>query len=344
MKKAVLAFLLILIFLFITQETAYARHRRQKSVLGTSTVSAQIPPTVEGPGFILPDSPLFFLDKFKQRFRLIMAFTPETRSEVYKNIAGERMAELRLMIAKNNQSGIKTALDGVSENLKSASSSLSEAKLTGRNVELLAKKINDDIKLKRITLDILENGTVGEINARVVATQEAVDDAKTEVEDLLPESELENEIEESLEREIEDEVEEASESAEELELDLEDLKEEASESAKKALKRREEALKRAIEAKNETLKKVEEKRLELEKKKQEKLLKANEEAAEAAKSAVENAKKAAEKFREAHKKAEKIKTSDISEKTEVRPTMSNTSPNARSNSVTNTSEEENEED
>lgn len=325
MKKVALGFLLILILLITAESDAYARHRGQRKVLGASTVSAQIPPTVEGPGFILPDSPLFFLDEFKQRFRLIMAFTPEARSEVYKNIAGERMAELRLMIAKNNQSGIKTALDGVSENLKSASKSLSEAKLTGRDVALLAKKINDDIKLKRIAFDILENGTVGEINARVVATQEAVNAAKIEVEDLLPEDELENEIEESLEREIEDEVEEASESAEELELDLEDLKEEASESAKKALKRREEALKRAIEGKNEALKKVEEKRLELEKKKQEKLLKVNEEAAEAAKSAVENAKKAAEKFREAHKKAEEIKTSNVSEATEVKPTVSDDS-------------------
>ncbi|MDO8639496.1 MAG: hypothetical protein Q7R53_01090, partial [bacterium] len=61
MKRKTLVFLaLFFVFLLIIIRPVSADYRSR--VLGASTVSGlEIPPTIEGPGLILPDSPLFFL-------------------------------------------------------------------------------------------------------------------------------------------------------------------------------------------------------------------------------------------------------------------------------------------
>src|ERR1035437_4242316 len=45
----------------------------QQDVLGVASAPVlSIPPTSDGPGLILPDSPLFFLDQIKQEVRLFL--------------------------------------------------------------------------------------------------------------------------------------------------------------------------------------------------------------------------------------------------------------------------------
>src|SRR5258708_4914260 len=56
----------VLLFLIVSQGSAFAQ---EQAVLGVETqpaVMPSIPPTSEGPGLLLPDSPFFFLDKLKQ--------------------------------------------------------------------------------------------------------------------------------------------------------------------------------------------------------------------------------------------------------------------------------------
>lgn len=302
MSKRLYVFLslaLTSLLILVSVGKANANHKAQ--VLGDSTTSADlsIPPTTEGPGLILPDSPLFFLDRLKQDFRLLLAFTPETKAKIYKDIAGERTAELRFMLAKKNLDAAKVALDGVASNLKNAAAQINQAKLTGRNVDALAKTINDDIKAKQETLDILENQATGEVKTQVASVQESLLKAKVEVEDALPEQELKNEIKSDLRRKAERKVDEASDSARELQRDLDELNKEASEAAKNSLNVREKAIKKAIEEKNEALKKVEEKLLEAERKKQEKLLEVQGKVSEQAKEAIKKAQEAAIGFRQA---------------------------------------------
>lgn len=299
---------LILVFLLASPNVALAFHQRQ--VLGDSTSSSQIsiPPTVEGPGLLLPDSPLFFLDNLKQNVRLLMSFTPEAKAKVHKDIAGERMAELRFMLARNNQQAVRTALLGVSDNLKRAAADVSAAKLTGRNISVLAKTINDDIRAKQEVLDILQRQGGRELKSQAKTIDEALKAAKVEVEDALPEDELENEIRDDLERAASLEVNSASQSAEKIRHDLEELDREAKKSAGKALSRREEAVKKALEERNEALKKVEERLLQVERQKQEKLLEVHGKAAEQAKEAVEKAKEAAQKFQKAQQTVNEIRS------------------------------------
>ncbi len=263
--------------LFLSSSVSVFAHHKER-VLGESTTSAaQIPPTVEGPGLILPDSPLFFLDQIKQSTRLLLAFSPEAKAKVRADIAGERMAELRFMLAKNNKKGIDVALQGVVENLGKAAESLNDAKLTGRNVSALAKDVNEKIKQKQERLDVLEATENKEIKFKAKSAQEGLLKAKVMVEDSLPEDEIENEIEEDLHRIVEDEVDDASKSAERVEHQLKELRRQAGYSAGK---------------------------------KQEALFKERERALDQAKKAIEESKKAAEQFREAREKTEELKKSE----------------------------------
>lgn len=254
-----------LLLLFALTDNAFAHH--QQRVLGDSTTSnPQIPPTTDGPGLILPDSPLFFLDQLKQNTRLLFAFSPEDKARIHSAVAGERLAELRFMLAKNNKSGIDTALKGVSENLQKAADETTTAQLSGRPVSSLAKTINTNIKQKQESLDVLERGENRELRFKVKAVQEALLNAKVKVEDALPEQELENEVEDDLHRMVEDEVENASASGKRMEHAIDVLTNLASEAARKQQIRREEALRHAIEVKNETLIRIQQKTLNKEKK------------------------------------------------------------------------------
>lgn len=289
-----------------------ARHRGR--VLGTSTSASQVdfPPVTSGPGMILPDSPFYFLDQIKQNVRLVLAFTPQQKAELHSQIAGERLAELRLMFARNNKNGIDTALKGLDTELEQTAKSLTDAKNNGKDVSKLAKEINNSVKDKRDVLAEIRAQTQGQLKNKIEAAQESLLDSKTQIEDALPSDDLENEIEDSLNFDLENEFEGASDSAKNIEKMIEVLTTQANENSLKALKNREEAYQKAIEAKNEELKRKQEYLLKTEKLKQEALLKQqfnfNEQALDAAKKAKESAQKALE----AQKKADEIKRQNAS--------------------------------
>jgi len=307
----------LLLFGIVLVQTASAHHQEQ--VLGASDSSSfTIPPTVEGPGFILPDSPLFFLDRFKQSARLFFAFSPERRAKIRSDIAGERLAELRLMLKKNNEKGIQTALDGVSENLQDASREVAQAQLSGRNVSELAKTINTSMKEKQATLDTLDEQAKGPMKARVRAIQEAIRHSKVTVEDSLPEADLQNEIRDELNRNVNRNIKDASGLTVDLDRDIEVLNKQASHAAAKSLLRKEEAIKKAIERKNEQLREKEEKLLEREKEKQEKLFEVRKEAIEQVRETVKKAQEAARRFQ----KAKQEQDSTSSDKSGSGPSVS----------------------
>lgn len=331
MSKKVLIFAVLIVLVWIFSTPAYARHRR---VLGVATESAtpQIPPTAEGPGLILPDSPFFFLDQIKQSTRLFFAFSSEEKAKIHNAVAGERLAELRIMLARQNSDGIGTALEGISKNLQEAASNLSNAQLSGKDIAGTAKEINDDIKRRQESLDVLESQADGVLKLRVSAAQASILQSKIKVEDGLPDDELEKEIHDDLNREIKRRVHDATDSARELEDGLDELEKDASEAAHKSLERREEALKKAIEKRDEALKKKQEKLLEFEKKKREKLIEAQKKSSEHAKQAVEKAKEAAEKFQEAQNKIDEINKESSSGGSDTSGTSGNSDASSGSNS------------
>ena len=290
----------------LSSNSALAHHKAQ--VLGDATASSQLvfPPVTSGQGLILPDSPLFFLDQFSQQVKLLFAFSSEQRAKVRAQIAGERLAELRIMLERQNPEGINVALSQLTKEVGFAAKELADAAAQGADVKLLAKQINEDIKFQRKLLNLVADQTSGVLKSQLKTARQSLKEAKLEVEDELPEDELENEINEGLADEIDNEVKDASESAKTVERALNELQKEASKSAAKSLKKREEAIEKAIEKRDEVLRKIEEKLLKAEEKKQEKLLKAQEKAAEKAIEAVQKAQEAARGFETVRDEVNKI--------------------------------------
>ncbi|MCL5438570.1 MAG: DUF5667 domain-containing protein [Patescibacteria group bacterium] len=294
----VLVFFFILFLVFTTVFTPRVFANRHAKILGVATTSQQlsIPPTVEGPGLILPDSPLFFLDELKQEARIYTAITPETKAQIYKEIAGERFAELRFMLARNNKQGVELTLDGVKNNLEMAVNEVNQAQMRGKNVSKLAKTINDSIKEKQEVLDQLQSQTTGELKARIESVQESLLASKIKGEDSLALADLDNEIRYDLARRIKSGVRETIDSVELLQEQIDELNNQALEASKQMLARREEALNKTIQQKNEALVKTQEQLLNQEKEKQTKLLGAQTSALDQAKEALKAASQAADEF------------------------------------------------
>ncbi len=303
MKRYILSsFLGVTILLSSSTASFAATH----GVLGASTADLSVPPTVEGPGLILPDSPFYFLDNLKQQARLFLAFSPENKAKVHADVAGERLAELRVMLAKNNQDGAVKALEGIGTNLQNAANDLEDARLQGKDTSKTAETINRSIKEKQESLDILESQGGELLKARVNVVQEALKDAKLGVDASLPGDMMASELENDINREIENHVNDASHSAVGLERAIDVLSKLASEAATKNQTSREEALRKAIDQKNELLTKEKKTELETEKTNTAKKIKVSEDEASAARATVKAAQQAAEKFRKAQQARQEL--------------------------------------
>ena len=72
-KFAIIGGLLLLV---VSVVPVFANHAQE--VLGDQTTSSNVnfPPVASGPGYFLPDSPLYIVDKAFQGMRLAFSFTP----------------------------------------------------------------------------------------------------------------------------------------------------------------------------------------------------------------------------------------------------------------------------
>jgi hypothetical protein len=298
MRRSALVSTLVSALLLTTAMPVSAHHL--KDVLGdaTSTAQVQFPAIAAGPGMILPDSPLYFLDEITQDIKVAFAFSPEKKAKLRSQIAGERLAELRVMLERNNTQGIQTALTNLNKEATLASSDLSDAAAQGKDVKKLAKELNTTIKEQRKVLGDLSDQTDGTLRLQLKASREALKEAKLNVEDQLPENELENELKDTMNEDIEDEVKDASRSARGLEHSIDILEKLASEAAAKNQTQREAALRHAIEIHNENLQRQEKKRAEQELKKEQRKNKLRNDARKAAREAVRKSQEAAANFQQ----------------------------------------------
>ncbi len=244
-----------------------------KVVLGDTTQNYSLPPTTSGPGFILPNSPFYFLDKLKQKIRINLAINSEERAQVYADIAGERFAEARFMLLAHNNDLAEATLEDMRSNTKNAAIQLQDAMLRGVNVQQTAKKINDSIKEQQKALDVLESqATAGEMKAVVTVTQATLADAKGIVDEGLAKADLDNEVRYDMARATERSLSQTEDDATQLQADLQALQQQAIDAAKNNQTNREDALKTAIAQKDQQLKAAEIAAILAESKKQEALL------------------------------------------------------------------------
>lgn len=228
----------------------------QKLVLAAETQNLSMPPTVEGPGLLLPDSPFFFLDRWKQTIRIFFAFTPQGKAQVYSDIAGERLAELRFMLLRQNLDGVTVDLQGIRDNTRAEAQELNSAQLSGFNVQDEARALNLSIKQRLQALDALGLSAKGELQADIKFTTQTLADSKSTIEDSLSPTDLTQEVQYDTQRELLINFQDASTSAMQIQETLIELQKEASQSALQNQTEREEALKIEIASETNALKRA----------------------------------------------------------------------------------------
>ncbi|HEX8931709.1 MAG TPA: DUF5667 domain-containing protein [Patescibacteria group bacterium] len=290
-KKLGISLFFLVAFLLLTP-SSFARYvpvDPQQAVLADSTQAAGLnfPALPQGPGLFLPNSPLFFLDQWYQQFKLAIATTPEAKARVRAQIIGERMAELKVMLATNNEKDINKALQNLTDESNQGAKDILNASNKGANVEDAAKVLNEAIKQERNTLTSLDNQSIGSLASDFQSAQEKARVQKAAVVEKLPASLIQREVENDLEEEVTAKAEQTHTAALDLEDHLKELQNQASEAAKESQDRRLEIIEQAIETKNEELKKQNEDNLKAEELKQEALKKEQERLLESAKQAAE---------------------------------------------------------
>ena len=288
-------YLLLLLLFFVSTQKIFADYH-YKEVLSAQDQNLSIPPTIEGPGLFLPNSPLFFLDELKQSVRILFAVSDEEKARVHAAIAGERMAELRYMLAQKDNSAVRVDLTEIADNYKRAADDIEQARMAGHDVSLTAKEINDQLKSRQTVLADLGLSSVGEMRSLINAVSTSLFVSKIRIENGLKQADLENEVRDDLNWKAEMDLREASNSAAELKSSLEDIKTETDSTAQKSLTRREQAVQKAIDEKNEILRTAQQKLLDQEKINNDQTLKLQDSAIEQATQIVEKAKATALQF------------------------------------------------
>lgn len=262
------------------------------------------PAVSSGPGFILPDSPVYFVDNFYQKVKLTLAFTPERRAIVRNEIVGERMAELRVMHARGNQKGISVALYELARESRALGMDLKEAELEGRDVTKIAKSINDSLRANRQVLAQAAASSNEELSLKLDSANEGLLIAKVDVENYLNPVDLEDAIDSDLEDEVETAVLGIETEAVSADRKLEKLEKRAQKQAELETKKAEQEEK--IEAQKTTLKELAEKRKEA-REKRKKILEERRKKIQEAREALKKSKEASKKVREAKKANEELK-------------------------------------
>lgn len=205
-----------------------------QSILGdsvTSTSQINFPPVAAGPGHVLPDSPLFPIDQVYQKLKLGLAFSPERKAYVHTLILGERMAELRIMFARNNMSAINLTLNQIADEARSAAAALAEASAQGKNTQKLAKYLNDTVAEYRKVLKQVDAQSADELALHLQSTSESLLAAKMRAEDSLSEVHLAEAVQNDLDEQTDVQVLGLSTAATKLQRQLDVLERQASRTA-----------------------------------------------------------------------------------------------------------------
>jgi hypothetical protein len=249
MKKSSVFISLLLLVVLVSP--VFAFHERE--VLGDSTTASDInfPPITAGPGFILPDSPLYPLDLLSQKIKLALVFSADNRAAVHNQIAGERMAELRVMVSRNNQVGIDTALMQLQQETTAAAADLKDAAAQGKDVAQLARTINDTIAMYRSDLLSVSAQTADTaFSQKLLAANEVLKENKSIAQDELPDADRQNEIAASITENVDESVLGIATDGARLSKELDLYQQYASQAAQERLQAQQDALQKLLQNKH----------------------------------------------------------------------------------------------
>ncbi|MBU0975599.1 hypothetical protein KJ918_02265 [Patescibacteria group bacterium] len=106
---------------------------------------------------LTPDSPFYFLDTLAEKISLFFTFDIVKKAEKAFQFAGEKLAELEVMVKANKIDSLKKAGQKYQEFLDLANQKTKEAKEKGRNVEELAVLITEKtLKHQEVLIEVFE--------------------------------------------------------------------------------------------------------------------------------------------------------------------------------------------
>lgn len=115
-------------------------------VFASGTVFAQSSQTTLPSAGLTPESTFYFLDRLGENLRQFFTFNPEARAKLQIEFAGERIAEIKVIVEKKgvNAKGLTIAESLLQANVAYAAEIVSEEKTSGKDVTALAKTLNDE--------------------------------------------------------------------------------------------------------------------------------------------------------------------------------------------------------
>ncbi len=104
---------------------------------------------------ITPESSFYFLDRLGENLRQFFTFNPEAKAKLQIEFAGERIAEIKIMVEKKgiNAKGLAIAESLLQANVAYAAEIVSEEKISGKDVSALAKTLDDEFDARNKLLE-----------------------------------------------------------------------------------------------------------------------------------------------------------------------------------------------
>ena len=203
------SFALLLVFIAFVLVSGQTNHT---NVLGANdkTVNVEIPNN-QGPGLLLPDSPLYILDIVKNNLKvLLVSYDSRQEAKMHLQVAGERIAEIKILLGKGpNPGGLDASLASLVAHTNGAAESIQAARNKGLNVDALAQELNTTVDNERESLKILARVTTPALALKLKSAELGLEQSDSKIEAFLPKDLLANETK----REVEQKALEAFEDA-----------------------------------------------------------------------------------------------------------------------------------
>jgi len=116
------------------------------SLLVGGAVFAQSPQVALPSAGLTPESSFYFLDRLGENLRQFFTFNPEAKAKLQIEFAGERIAEIKVIVEKKgvNAKGLAIAESLLQANVAYATEIVSEEKVSDKDLSALAKTLNDE--------------------------------------------------------------------------------------------------------------------------------------------------------------------------------------------------------
>lgn len=95
---------------------------------------------------LTPENSFYFLDRLGENLQQFFTFTPEAKAKLQIKFAGERIAEIKIMVEEKgiNAKGLAIAQSLLQANVAYAAEIVNDEKVAGKDVTALAKTLNDE--------------------------------------------------------------------------------------------------------------------------------------------------------------------------------------------------------